>query len=344
MSCKGASIAAAAVFALANVLGIAGAQERRAEVKVDAGPALSHGMAHRASEIQGMTVKNAVNKELGTVKDIVIDVRAGQVKYAALSYGGFLGVGDKLFAVPWELFEHRHDASKNKHTLVLNIDEGVLKRAPGFDESHWPNFADPSFADEIRKHYGPLGNQRASVTRDTNVDVNAGRVQVNVEIEANRSTNRADRDVTSTATGKDIAKRASEIIGMTVKNLAGKDLGSVNDLLIGMETGKVRYAALSYGGILGLGDKLFAVPWKAFDCKFDPSQEKYHLVLAVDEATLRNAPGFDQNAWPNFADPKFGAEVDRFYEGKAHRGTDKATDRTERPDAERSIPKDGGDR
>jgi hypothetical protein len=100
---------------------------------------------------------------------------------------------------------------------------------------------------------------------------------------------------------------------MAVRNSAGEDLGSVNDLVIDMDTGKLRYAALSFGGFLGLGDKLFAVPWGTFECHYDVGNEESYLVLAVDDAVLKTAPGFDQDAWPDLADPKFGDEIDKHY-------------------------------
>jgi len=110
------------------------------------------------------------------------------------------------------------------------------------------------------------------------------------------------------------AHRASKIIGMKVTNESGKDLGSVNDLVIDLDQGEIRYAAVSYGAVLGLGGKLFAVPWHAFDVRKTVNADGYHLVLTgVTEAELKNAPGFDQNTWPDFADEDFKAQLDKFY-------------------------------
>jgi sporulation protein YlmC with PRC-barrel domain len=361
MTVKGTSVVATIVLTLCSLIGVAEAQQRKGNVEVEAGKGkvsvdvdakqnrdananrrdkAAQGMAHRASEIQGMTVKNKADEELGTVKDIVIDVRAGQVKYAALSYGGFLGVGDKLFAVPWDAFEHRHEASDDEHTLVLNIDQETLKNAPGFHQSEWPNFADGEVAEELEKHYGKFRRQRDG---RTGVDIQAGPVAVDVDVQRNRDRGARDRtDRRPDAPAEDVVHRASEITGMAVKNTAGKDLGSVNDLVVDMDSGKLRYAALSYGGFIGLGDKLFAVPWDSFDCQYNQSDEKYHLVLAIDETTLRKAPGFDQDNWPNLADPKFGDDIEKHY-GPSHRRTDRPTDRPERTQTERSQPQERSD-
>jgi sporulation protein YlmC with PRC-barrel domain len=272
-------------------------------------PASVAGIVHRASEIAGMSVRNPQGKELGTIKDTVIDVKAGQVKYAALSYGGFLGLGDKLFAVPWDALEHHQDIANDKHYFVLNVDEETLKRAPGFDSDKWPNFADQQFSGGIDKYYDKFRTKRILA-----VEIPEGKVRVDVDVKRDPATARPS-DQSSLV--QDNVHRASKINGMTVKNAAGKQLGAVNDMVIEVTSGKVRYAALSYGGFLGLGDKLFAVPWSAFEFRFDPSKKDYHLVLDLDEVTLRKATGFNKDNWPNFADPKISEEIDQHYHRKA---------------------------
>jgi len=80
----------------------------------------------------------------------MLDVHSGRVAYAVLSFGGFLGMGGKLFAVPWSALtldtEHKR--------FVLDIDKERLASAPGFDKDHWPNMADPSWTRSIHSYYG----------------------------------------------------------------------------------------------------------------------------------------------------------------------------------------------
>ena len=104
--------------------------------------------------------------------------------------------------------------------------------------------------------------------------------------------------------------RVSTIEGMAVRNANGEDLGKVKDLVIDLESGTVVYAALDFGGFIGIGDKLFAVPWNAFKCQTDGKVE--HLVLATTKEKLKNAPGFDKSHWPVAADPSW-SQVDKFY-------------------------------
>ena len=107
----------------------------------------------RTSAIEGMAVRNAAGEDLGKVKDLVIELDSGAIVYAALDFGGFIGIGDKLFAVPWDAFKLGTN-DKVEH-LVLATTKEKLKNAPGFDKSHWPVAGDPAWAN-VDKFYGPL--------------------------------------------------------------------------------------------------------------------------------------------------------------------------------------------
>ncbi|MEO9078791.1 MAG: PRC-barrel domain-containing protein [Rhodanobacter sp.] len=102
-----------------------------------------------ASTLHGDTVKNHKGDTLGDLKDIMIDTTNGKIAYGVLSFGGILGMGEKLFAVPWEALKVD---GENKQ-LLLNIEKDRLKDAPGFDKDHWPNFADQAFSDKMRSYY-----------------------------------------------------------------------------------------------------------------------------------------------------------------------------------------------
>ncbi|RDS79650.1 PRC-barrel domain containing protein [Dyella monticola] len=102
-----------------------------------------------ASTLTGDKVTNLKGESLGDLKDIMIDTDSGSIAYGVLSFGGVLGMGEKLFAVPWEAL--RVDSAK--HELVLNVEKDRLKDAPGFDKDHWPNFADTTFVNSIRQYY-----------------------------------------------------------------------------------------------------------------------------------------------------------------------------------------------
>jgi len=103
---------------------------------------------------------------------------------------------------------------------------------------------------------------------------------------------------------------ARTICGDAVVNSSGEKLGKIEELMIDLENGRVAYAVLSFGGFLGIGDKLFAIPFEALE--LDPDNHRF--VLDVSREKLEQAPGFDKSDWPDFADPRFGQEVYGYYD------------------------------
>jgi sporulation protein YlmC with PRC-barrel domain len=119
------------------------------------GPAkIMDAMHHaRVSTVEDMHVRNAAGEDIGKIKDLVIDVNSGKVLYAALDFGGFLGVGDKLFAVPWHSFQVK-GTDKDQY-LMLGVTKERLKEAPGFDKNHWPDMASANWTADVDRFYGP---------------------------------------------------------------------------------------------------------------------------------------------------------------------------------------------
>ena len=103
-----------------------------------------------ASTLNGDSVVNSKGEDLGKIEQIMIHVPSGKIAYAVLSFGGFLGLGDKLFAIPWEALKLDED----NHRFVLDVDKEKMERAPGFDKDRWPDMADPTWSSEIFRYYG----------------------------------------------------------------------------------------------------------------------------------------------------------------------------------------------
>jgi len=102
---------------------------------------------------------------------------------------------------------------------------------------------------------------------------------------------------------------ANTLLGNDVYNSDGEDLGDIKELMLDMSSGRVAYAVLSFGGLLGMGDKLFAVPWAAL--KLDTVNKRF--TLGVPKAALKNAPGFDKDQWPRMSDATWASGVHKFY-------------------------------
>jgi len=122
----------------------------------------------RAGQLQGMNLQNLQGKSVGEIKDLVIDAQTGHVRYVAVTYGGFLGVGDKMFAVPFAAIKYQRDPDDaDDFIAILDVTQQQLKGAVGFDQDHWPNFADEQFTQDLDKRYGVDRNLTAP--RGTNV-------------------------------------------------------------------------------------------------------------------------------------------------------------------------------
>jgi sporulation protein YlmC with PRC-barrel domain len=103
-----------------------------------------------ADTLTGDKVVNRQKEDLGTIEHLMIDVEQGRIAYAVLSFGGFLGMGDKLFAIPWSALA----VDSVERQFILNVDKKLLERAPGFDKDHWPNMADRTWGAEVATYYG----------------------------------------------------------------------------------------------------------------------------------------------------------------------------------------------
>jgi sporulation protein YlmC with PRC-barrel domain len=215
---------------------------------------------------------------LGEIQDLAIDAEQGRVAYAVLSFGGVLKLGDKWFAIPTGALTLPDDCKQ----FVLAVEKDRLKSAPGFAKNSWPKMDDVRWGTETHKFYGqkPYWMYEGDDATPT-----AMRIQ-----------------------------KASDIIGRKVQNDQGEKLGEIKDLVIDPDRYRVSYAVLTFGGFMGLGDKLFAMPASVLEMQGAGD----YAVLTVDKDRLKSAKGFDQDNWPNLADSTFAASTYEFYGQKPY--------------------------
>ena len=103
-----------------------------------------------ATTLAGDTICDHDGNSLGELKEIMLDTRTGRIAYAVLSSGSYLDPAVKLFAVPWRAL--RLDPVNKR--FVLDVSKAQLDSAPGFDRDHWPDLADPVWANQIHSYYG----------------------------------------------------------------------------------------------------------------------------------------------------------------------------------------------
>ena len=245
------------------------------------------GSVRRGTKLLNCKVKNTKGEEIGKVEDLVMDREAGTVGYAILSFGGVLGVGEKLFAIPFAKVVRTDDAT----CVVADLTKAQLENAPKFASDTWPTF-DRNYGKSVHDFYkaAPYWDVPTTASLDpTHISKDA-----------------LDKDRLH-ARGM---CRMSKAIGTDVEDTGGKNLGDIDDFVIDDRTGRVVYAVLSFGGILGMGEKLFAIPFASLT-RSEKDDDK--VVLDVAKDRLKAAPGFDKKNWPNMADRQWGADIHKYY-------------------------------
>lgn len=102
-----------------------------------------------ASSLDGTDVYNTAGEKLGHIKEVMVDIIDGDIAYGVLSFGGLLGVGDKLFAIPWKAMQ----INEADERIVLPVPKERLEDAPGFDKDNWPDFGNEAFRSQLETHY-----------------------------------------------------------------------------------------------------------------------------------------------------------------------------------------------
>ncbi len=116
-----------------------------------------------AGSLIGDEVTNSKDEKLGKIEEIMLDIQRGKVGYAVLASGGFLGIGDRLHAVPWDALQID---TRNKR-FILDVATDRLKDSPGFDKDDWPDMADPTWENEVHSFYGTQPDSGTSTRTHT---------------------------------------------------------------------------------------------------------------------------------------------------------------------------------
>jgi sporulation protein YlmC with PRC-barrel domain len=251
-------------------------QQRQQLVRVS-GENLPQGL-FTADDLEGIDLFNTQHEEVGEIEEVVIDSRTGEVRYVAVEVGGGpLGIGGDLVALPWEalLFTHRQ-GDPDEAVVVLKGGRQWLQNAPAIEEDGmWPTTGKVSQARQTRSPEGVDAEQQVEA-----------REQV-------RSTRRLPQGLF----------RADELEGLDIFNARNEELGEIEEIVIDVETGTVRYVAVEVGsGFLGIGGDLVAVPWDAMRLTHkEADPDDIVVVLNVDRQTIENAPTIDDDTWPAWA-------------------------------------------
>jgi PRC-barrel domain len=102
-----------------------------------------------ASKVEGTAVYNRQGEAIGSVYDVMIDKRSGDVAYAVMSFGGFLGIGQRYHPLPWNMLDY----DERQSGYVVDLNKEMLEKAPSYAQDHEPNWADQTYVRRIDDYY-----------------------------------------------------------------------------------------------------------------------------------------------------------------------------------------------
>lgn len=243
----------------------------------------------RGSELLGLNVENRAGESVGEVNDIVMNVENGRAAYAAMSVGGFLGIGDKLFAIPFDAIaieptdsdaDATNDAGRNvaddlgDFVAVLDVNPDSFDNAEGFDEDNWPNMADDAWRTSNDSAF-----ENARTSRYNNPSFAERRQAYEQELQADRGR------LANYATFK-----LSQLTDAEVNSAGGEELGDVEDVVLNANTGKIEYFAVEHD------DRYYALPLSAVQVQ--RNGDDLVLTSTVSADSLRSMKSFDDSNWP----------------------------------------------
>jgi sporulation protein YlmC with PRC-barrel domain len=183
----------------------------------------------QANWIIGHSVVNDNNEEIGTCRDLVLDQNLDRVSYAAMATGGLWSIGETLHAVPWSALK----VDPENKTITMSTDKKTLEDSSGFDQKNWPEYGDSRWS-----------SSEPAARKDGEADKKMPARKGDFEY-----------------------RRVTELVGLKIKNKQNENLGEIENLLIDLREGRVVYSHISFGGTLGIGEKMAVVPWSAISVR-----------------------------------------------------------------------------
>lgn len=238
----------------------------------------------KGSDLVGMKVEDKGQQRIGKVEDLAVDLQAGRVVHVIVSTGGFLAMGDRQVAVPPGGFGF----NAGRKSLQLDITPDRLKSAPAFEAAQWTDYYKSDRGQESDRYFSPDA--------------------ANVSVSSRRTGVAGDGQARPTG----LVQKATKVMGQPVSNLQDEKIGSVEDLVIDLPSGRVIAVIVSSGGFLGLGDALSVVPPAALR----QNAANDGLRLDTTKEALTQAPRFKKGEWPDFAQAGYAEGMQRAYRTK----------------------------
>jgi len=235
----------------------------------------------KASDILGKKVECTNTVPCGTVNDLIVDIPSGRVIFMIIHVDGkYAVIPSAALTLPSHAEKYMLIATKERTKTFC------------YDKDRLPDFSDRAWADQVYNHY-----------------------QVKPYWSYSKSAKEEQKENPAWCRYTEHWHKATDLLGTGIKNEQDEDLGRLDEVIIDPDRNRSIYGILSHGGVLGIGDKLFAVPWSSLTTM---SSDHKFFILNVDKDRLKNATGFDKKTWPNFTDDKWAIEIHSYYSRKPY--------------------------
>lgn len=212
-----------------------------------------------AKDIRGTEIYSTQGEEIGSVSDLVVDVRAGKAIYAVVSFGGWLGIDSESVAVPMKAISW----DRTNERFVLPVTKERVQNAPKFDSTDWDRLDDRDWCERTRQAFGELPDKD-------------GR-------EGHRDHRRDD----TRAAGRNYDRYmlSTKLAAAKISGRDGEDFGAIEDIIVDRSSGDIGFVTLKTGGVLGIGAETRVVPWEALE-----RREDLRFFVALNGSEIENAP------------------------------------------------------
>lgn len=256
----------------------------------------------RVSNLLQLPVLDQNNQPVGSVQDMVLDLKGLQAEYVIVSLSQASGTAAKQVAVPWKMLtiqaQSPSSASISQNAVqgavLFNGDQQKLENAPEFNPDALPQFGQPagSWDSAIRDYWGigqtgtssstpyaPAGTQSPSVTSN---DVNLQGVVL-----------------------------ASKVMQINLAGPNSQPMASVSDIILNPDSGELQYVLISVSSIPGISNSiLIPVPLKALSW----NAQNNRFEINIQPQALLNAPKFAQGQFPLTTNPNWDAQIKAFWQ------------------------------
>lgn len=236
---------------------------------------------HKSTEVVGRPITSN-GQNIGRVEDLIVDVNSGRVIYGVGTMSNVEGGGEKLYPIPWPAGRY----SVHTRTYELPVESVRLETVPTFTQKEWPNFADHDFADRTFRSYNttPYWKTERTVVRTSD--------------RAPHAISYTERWTQQPTT----VNRISELRGRTIRTSDGATLGSINEVVLDPQSGRIVYAVTTRDGTN------VPIPWSALRV----SNNEFELSINADR--WNRAPVIETERWNRLSEPQWSQEVYRYYE------------------------------